>query len=466
MNTRLLILTSRKNYIWVSMEEIISWIEKSWEKWAIRREISFKIINVDDSSFAEFTKAALTSDLIVVTCFNASIASFLTPLRGKLSLPTPWIFYLHGLASFGCWPLFQWKVGQSLTSKDAFVGSCSRDQDQFNLVFKNIPCRVIPFGLHEEKDLSPKAKSPIRKFVFIGRITSQKNLHSLILALSILKNHWSDSNWEMHFFGKPDNYGSPLMGRRETNYQKYLEELTLNLKVSENIHFHGFLPREEIESMMEDEQWIFVSPSMHSDENFGMAAFRSLINGHQAILSDWGGHHDFEKEFSNALTLLPVYHSEIGPFMDIKEMVEALKASRFIELPTKKYPHYYSQERLNLEYDEVWKKAISQASNDEVSTTPLLNEILQRRDHFIKAGTSDGSQIYADYQDGLKDVFFKAYGEREYQTQHSSAIELCPWVNETSNHFEVKDPHRGQFSLKKSQYQKEDLIKLGLAFAY
>lgn len=466
MITRLLILTSRKNYIWVSMEEIISWIEKSWEKWASQREISYKIINVDDSSFREFTKAALVSDLIVVTCFNTSIASFLSPIRSKLFLPTPWVFYLHGLASFGCWPLFQWKVGQSLTSKDTFIGSCTRDRDQFKLVFKNISCSIIPFGLHAEKALSPKVKNPVRKFVFIGRITSQKNLHSLITALFILKTHWGDANWEMHFFGKEDNYGSPLMGRREKDYQKYLEDLAQDLKISEHIHFHGFLPREKIESMMEQEQWIFVSPSMHSDENFGMAAFRSLINGHLAILSDWGGHHDFQKEFSNALTLLPVFHSEIGPFMDIKEMAQALKEASFRELPAKKYPDYYSQERLNLEYDELWKKASCEDPAEAVSTTPLLTEILQRREDFIKKGTSDGSQIYLDYQDKLKDDFFKAYGEREFQANNSEAIELCPWVKETSDTYEGNDPHRGQFSLRKNLYQKEDLLKLGLAYSY
>ncbi len=466
MNTRLLILTSRKNYIWVSMEEIISWIEKSWVKWAIQREISYKIINVDESTFVEFTKAALVSDLIVVTCFNTSIASFLTPLRSKLSLPTPWVFYLHGLASFGCWPLFQWKVGQSLTSRDTFIGSCNRDRDQFNLVFQNIPCSIIPFSLHSEKALSPKAQNPIRKFVFIGRITSQKNLHSLILALSILKTKWSYSDWEMHFFGKEDNYGSPLMGRREKDYQKYLENLANHLKLSEHIHFHGFIPREDIERMMENEQWIFVAPSMHSDENFGMAAFRSLINGHQAILSDWGGHHDFQKEFSQALKLLPVFHSEIGPFMDIKQLAEAFRDASYIELPAKKYPDYYSQARLNLEYDELWKRATSEALTEAVSTSPLVNEILQRRADFIKAGTSDGSQIYGDYQDELKDVFFKAYGEREYQANYSETSELCPWVKETIDTYEVNDPHRGYFTFKKSHYRQEDLLKLGLAYSY
>lgn len=464
MNNHLLILTSRKNYTWISMEEIISWIETIWKNWAIKRNIFFKIINVDDNHFSDLVKSAMQSEAIVVTCFNTSISNSLYSLRKKLSINVPWIFYIHGLASFGSWPLFYWKIGQLLTTKDIFIGSCQRDKDQFKLIFKNLEHQVIPFGLLENSIARSKTSTEKRKFSFIGRISSQKNLHTLLFSLSILKKLYKDSSWEMHFFGKEDNYGSPLMGVREKNYQKFLENLTSTLGLTKNIFFHGFVKRNKIDKIMEKEKWTFISPSLHSDENFGMAAFRSLLNGHNVILSDWGGHRDFFNEFSGPVKLVPVYKSSIGPFIDPMELAtlihEKTNLSNILEVPD-----YYSISNIESKFDLLWSRVRTPSTQVPAMTSSLLSEILDRREQFLKIG-SDGAQIYSDYQDTLKDPFFDAYGQRKYNCSYKESIHLCPWVEESSSYYLINDPHRGQFSLPKTKYHLKDLLPLGLAWGH
>lgn len=179
------------------MEEIITWIEETWSKWAQDNSIECQWINVDEVSFKEIAKYCLHSDKILVTCFNLKMASVLSGLRGKLGIDTPWIFYLHGLASFGCWPLYRWQVGQHLTMKDSFVVSCQRDLAQVRLIFPEIKTHIIPFSLTLPEVIEPKAKGNKKKFAFIGRISSQKNLHRLILATSILS-----IDFELHIFGE------------------------------------------------------------------------------------------------------------------------------------------------------------------------------------------------------------------------------------------------------------------------
>src|SRR5690606_14264700 len=159
----------------------ITWIESTWTSWAKDQSISYEVLNVDDVDFSTVAKNALTSELIVVTCFNVPIARSLYLIRAQLQIQSPWCFYLHGLASFGLWPLFHWKIGELLTTSDCLVASCKRDINQLSLSLPQASSRVIPFGLDFEASVIPTRMpaTSAKSFVYIGRISEQKNLHSL-----------------------------------------------------------------------------------------------------------------------------------------------------------------------------------------------------------------------------------------------------------------------------------------------
>lgn len=443
MSKKITILTSRQNFVWTSMQEIITWIEEIWIKWSISRSVEYKWINVDETSFKDIAKECLHSDKIIVTCFNLKIASVLSGVRGKLSINTPWIFYLHGLASFGCWPLYRWNVGELLNSNDIFIGSCKRDLSQVRVVFPEIKTFIIPFSLPLPIKISAKVKAQIKKFAFIGRISSQKNLHAILTAASLLKD-----NYELHFFGKEDFYGSPLMGRRDENYLNFLKELTERYSITDKVFFHGFMDRMDIESMMNSEEWTFIAPSMHSDENFGMAAFRCLLNGHRAILSDWGGHADYPEHFPEQVDLLKVYHSPIGPWISINELSEAMSKplSVFESFPP---PTYYAEESIHKTFDEVL--SFNQNNTSPIQVNPILETLLSRREKYLLDSSSpDGSRLYEDYSDPLKDPFFNAYAGGEWKKNEDFNKTLVPWVETSSLTIIINDPHRGHFKREKS----------------
>ncbi|MES2528174.1 MAG: glycosyltransferase [Bdellovibrionota bacterium] len=457
MTKSITILTSRLNYGWISMEEIITWIEDSWKRWAFERGYECHFFMAEDTNLNQFAKAGLKSEFIVVTCFNSPISRALKGIRGSLGIQTPWVYYLHGLASFGCWPLFNWGIGDLIHTHDLFVGSCSRDKKQFELIFKNIECRIIPFSLNWNKSIPERNQSGTIRLAFIGRISSQKNLHTLLVAASQLKK-----NFELHFFGKPDDYGSPLVGRREKDYQVYLENLSreMNLK---NIFFHGFMKREEIESLMDKELWTFIAPSIHSDENFGMAAFRCLLNGHRVILSDWGGHADYPAHFPGQVELLPVKSSEVGPYISVEEMVSAIEASDQSFSAPSHMPEYYSELNIHGNFDSIRERMEEKKHLKPfpLEVTVLLEKILTKRNSYLAQNEkSEGIQIFDDYRDVLLQVFYEAYGMRTLSELDSGKTKLLPWVTETNEGYEVEDPHRGKFRLPK----KSDLLRLGLLY--
>lgn len=435
------------------MEEIITWIEETWSRWAQQSDIQVQWINVDEMSFKDIAKYCLHSDKILVTCFNLKIASVLTGLRSRLGIQTPWIFYLHGLASFACWPLYRWQVGELLTMNDSFVVSCERDLAQVRLVFPDIKTFVIPFSLPLPQKIIPKKKGSKKKFAFIGRISSQKNLHNLIVASSLLEN-----DFELHFFGKEDLYGSPLMGFKDEGYLKTLQELTNHFKLEDKIFFHGFMNRLSIERIMNDEEWIFIAPSIHSDENFGMAAFRCLLNGHQCILSDWGGHADYPKNFPHQVKLLKVYHSEIGPWISINELKDAMDApsKTFQDFST---PSYYQDIEI---FKSIASAFFYSGSSDEVKTTKVLRIILERRENYIQMNSSEGgSRIYENYKDPLKDQFFNAYAGGNFKKIESENNQLVPWVSVNNGAVNIFDSHRGVFQF--SEYEV-NLNACGLSY--
>lgn len=422
------------------MQEIITWIEEIWVKWSDSRSVECQWINIDEANFKDIAKHCLHSDKIIVTCFNLKMASVLTGLRDKLSINTPWIFYLHGLASFGCWPLYRWKVGELLNSNDIFVGSCQRDLSQVRIVFPTIKTLVVPFSLPLPLRIQSKPKPPIKKFAFIGRISSQKNLHGLITAASLLQE-----DFELHFFGKEDFYGSPLMGFRDHGYLDFLKELSHNLGIAQKVIFHGFMDRHSIEEMMNLEEWIFVAPSMHSDENFGMAAFRCLLNGHKVILSDWGGHADYPKHFPDQVTLLKVYQSSIGPWISINELSSAM-AQNSNSSPPLSPPAYYSEESIHKIFDSIM--GAKEMTSYPIQTNTILETLLARREMFLQDNkSSDGSRLYLDYSDPLKDSFFAAYAGGIWTKNERENNQVVSWVRIYGEVIEVSDPHRGIFTL-------------------
>ena len=113
-----------------------------------------------------------------------------------------------------------------------------------------------------------------------------------------------NKNIKLTIFGDEDNLGSPNMGILSNSYKDFLLSLISMLKVEDLVAFKGFVSRKIIDKYLAETDFIYVSPSLHADENFGMSPFNILKNGGYCLLSDWGGFSEYRNYFSNQVSYL------------------------------------------------------------------------------------------------------------------------------------------------------------------
>lgn len=461
---KITILKSKENLVWISMNEIIPWIERLWIAWAKDRNQTIEVIDIDEQKLSSTMSTLFSSDLVIITSFTTSMARIVWTAKEKLSLPIKCVFYLHNQATIGCWPLYEWKMAEALNTNDIFVGSCTRDKVSMDACFENANTYIHPFSLDDYSVVTrPLPKAEFAHFVFIGRISTQKNLHIVLWSLSLLKKNHPELNWKFEIFGTEDHLGSPLMGIDHNTYKAFLEELITELGLGNQVVLRGFCDRNDIQQEMETYQRIFLAPSLHSDENFGMAAFRSLRDGHKAILSDWGGHADYPFYFKELLRIVPVHESANGPFIDAKELSEIMYASAMDQTKVEKNPDYYLPEKIFKTLDQI-------AHSEVTAATPLLRNdlgkrIQTKRKLFLEQELKEkprekvrGCKIFKDFADEDSLKMFRAYGMKKSTQKITRRMLIAPWAKEVSGKYVVNDPHKGEVISN-----KEDLLSLGYA---
>ncbi|HAR43984.1 MAG TPA: hypothetical protein DCS07_15340 [Bdellovibrionales bacterium] len=444
------VLTSRENFVWHSMQEIIPALEQLWVEAARPERHRVSVLNADEASFSKILQACLSADQIVFTCFTVKLARIGQLLREKCSLDCRYILYLHQLATIGCWPLHEWGLAQVLRSSDLFLSSCRKDADTLKLSFASPDVRVLPFTIFDFPETRTRARASFEpatpvSLIYAGRISAQKNLHTLLQALSLLALRRPELEFKLDIYGSEDNLGSPNMGLESRGYALFLTELNHRLGLEHQVRFGGMLPREALHERLWSKPCIFISPSLHSDENFGMAAFRSLCLGNLAVLSDWGGHADFDQCFPGQVFYAPVRESSAGPFIHPEELSalisEASKKARTgsFQLPANYTPSAISEALLKIALEPKAKSAPLQA-------TDTSRALLANRKHYLN-DSPKMSKIFASYEDPLAKLFFRAYGMiPKPATTAPSPLALVPWAQRENGEITIVDPHRGNFS--------------------
>jgi glycosyltransferase involved in cell wall biosynthesis len=437
------ILTTELNSVWLSMQEIIPSIEAQWIRFSKANAYNIDSILVDhDPCLKKEMDKILVADIFIVTAFNHKIAIAMRVIRQFMGIQSPFIFYLHGQATIGLWPLEELGVLALLHQGDVFISTCTKDKDCFDSLFEDKQAVIVPFQLHENPipKLSRKlwTKDPgVIDFVFIGRISEQKNLHTLIYSLSLMKSQ----NFRLHLIGGEDHLGSPNMGTKSQIYLEVLKSLTSNRGLADKVYFHGFQERQQLHAFLQQQQYVFVSPSLHSDENFGMAAFWSLCQGRQALLTDWGGHSDFLRPFKGLVDLVPVSLGSTGPYLEINLYVAALekKIQEAFILRQPHCPDYYQD---HFAFEQFQKALHPSASVERLTKSTLLKKVLAQRREFKQ---HYATKVFYGYEDPLAQHFFKAYGAKKENVLPGRRSKWVPWVKKNETGFAVQDPHRGNF---------------------
>lgn len=409
---KVIFLYSEQNFVWTSMEEIIPYIKGLWRDFCLQEHWVLTVISIDQSKPTDYLKELMASDLIVISCFNAPMAGWLRLLREKIFIQTPWVFYLHNQATIGLWPLFEFGIGELLTCADYFIGTCEGDKLAMELCFEGANTLIHPFSKRSLERLPcedlRENTGEARDILFIGRISRQKNLESLIKAFAQLSKGRSDL--VLHLYGKEDSLGWPNLGiRKEESYLAELEKLAEDQGVSNSVKFYGFVKRDVIQKEWVDKPFVFCSPSLHSDENFGMAALMALEMKGRLVLSRWGGHCNYIQTLPELVQGVCVIHDGSKLKIEQEELVEALNHALSEVKGEMACTDYFSYSKAL----ELLKQNFNTEDKSEkikLSLSEFGRELLEQRRRYR---AHDSQKLFSGEGDPLAVKLYKCYGAGE-----------------------------------------------------
>lgn len=393
---KIAIITTRQNYAWTSMQEVLPALERCWQNAADE----FRIINADVDPIRDHVQYLLSCDAFVIIAFNETIARFMRAVRKELQLDIPFIFHLYGHATIAMWPEARFGALELFTKGDVFIGTCPGDLKCMQLSIPDALTLDIPYPYEEMTDERKMPEhSPV--FAYVGRLSDQKNIHVLIEAYSKLP----ECSLPLFIYGKEDFLGSPNMGIDSTQCLENLQRLCEELHLNDKIHFKGFKTREEIYREIGTNH-IFVSASTHSDENFGMAAMRSLALGGKAVLSSWGGHIHFKKHFTDKVFLVPVEIKDDHPQVDVesfsKSMHEAVMSSSPVDFHT---PDYFSPAAVTAAFQNILSRI--KYNPDRLSLSKEARLVHEQQRVFETQGFRQ--RAFYSYGDPLAQLYLRSY---------------------------------------------------------
>lgn len=396
------ILSTRENFVWTSMQEILPGIERLWEKAALKAGHKVTVLDVDENTPRHQAKLLLQADLIVVTAFNLSILNYLMFTRKALANRVPWLFYLHGLATIGLWPPLFLGARDLFLTHDIFIGTCPGDRYCLGLIFDHVHYDEIPFYLLSENEVEFDIPQAEFNFHFMGRLSPQKNLLSLIDAFELF--HQKNPQSLLQLFGKEDHLGHPNMGIACDDYQDQLLARIKQKGIENFVIFHGFVKREQLQYLLnhlDKQKNMFVTLTGHSDENFGMALYRALQSHWRCIASDWGGHKVHYKTFGQQLDLIPLNISDRGVSPDLDQTLQSMLKIK---------EDYQSPTFTLLKESELIQKAITVMKGVTIDESTLrLNNTGQSLLDRKQKESYSAQRIFESYQDPYAKMFLNAY---------------------------------------------------------
>lgn len=447
----ILVLTTQEKSWWWSMEEVIPAIERVWIGIGQSRRENVRMLCVPLAPDVEqrFQTSASQLKRIVITAVTPGTIRVALLLRLQMKVAAPMVVYLFGDATEGLHAFGAF--ADVLTESDMFVASCEAEAVATRCCLPNAQVSVIPFPLVDqfklnsgERDLRLRAA----RLAYVGRVSEQKNLHTLLFALWILHTSYGRlPSITLDVYGGVDDLGSPNMGLKFPNYGTYLQGLAELLGVGHMVKWHGFKPREWLFDNVHLQPHILVSPTLHSDENFGTCVLASLTNGHQVVTTAWGGHFGFQEWFSQQLTLVPVHRSTMGPVVSPVLLANAIL--RVIDRMSSVVVEDATLDRARAAFSDstVTTRILEMLTRPGGRPVPLQKSPTQRYIDQRRALFGGSRKIFANYEDPVAQIFFEAYGMKEPLTfQEQSSYVLAPWTSYSDHVLHVVDPHRGRRS--------------------
>jgi len=217
--------------------------------------------------------------------------------RERIGGHPPLVGFLMGTMSRGAMELAAF--AGNLKSTDMLVGNCTADLEIARKFFSNVQMRKMPFGVDEsvfypaDETERRKIKTELgfnqddRILLYAGRITIEKNLHTLLRMFSILQD--LIPNLHLVVAGEMANVPFTGMGVYSLSLTATMMKLIRELDLStESIHFVGRKSTAQLRNLYAISD-VLVNMTLHHDENFGLSQVEAMACGTPVVGTRWGG---------------------------------------------------------------------------------------------------------------------------------------------------------------------------------
>lgn len=462
---KILFLQTQEQNHWSSLVKISDQIQKFWIEFQ-SAEFELVVIKVD----SQLSKAALLNglgqvELIVAQALAENTINTLKLLREVLKIDVPVIAYPHELATVFYSSLKLRKLNDFFQEKDIFVVHCDADIALTKKSFKKVNVVKIPAGfINQIKEKQVTTFLP-QDLYYIGRVSEQKNLHTLLWSIYLIKETLLETKTKLHIYGHHDHFGSPNFGISGGAYLDLLGDMIERLKLSDIVVFHGHKAVPDWAKHIAEKKGIGIFPSLHVDENFGYAPFDLLKEGVPVVLSRWGGYRDLIKYFPELAHGVNVYQSDIGPVISPNDLSKSIltQLNKTTNLNKKETFLYWSKEAWLEQLKDFLHKASKSRKpleQSDLGKKITANCLFSPHVSLKARGWLLNGIIFKDYKDPNFLIASKLYGAKKLPEVESKALILAPWVEKREKDFLIKDPMKGTYKVT----QKKKLVKLGLAF--
>lgn len=440
----ILVLTTREKDWWWSLQEVIPAIENVWTRLSATRDETIHIAALPLSAEDEALIAATRWARVVITVTTSDTVRIALDLRERLGAAAQFILYVSGDSTEGFHAFGD--LAGAVTERDLLIVSSEAEGAATRLCFPRARVAVLPFPLVDQFELTgnPARMALSRpRLVYVGRVSEQKNLHTLLVALWLLRKHLGPTV-TLEICGRVDNLGSPNMALSFAGYDHYLEKLCADLELEDAVTWHGFKDRGWLLSHVHSAPHILVTASLHSDENFGASMLASLANGYPVVATAWGGHLSFEPWFTTQLTLVRINGTPLGPAIDPGALAAGLCQAVGHGGTLDADQHALLQARTAFSEADVARRTGMLLDAPIQAPQRLQKSLLLEHIDAARRGFGNARRIYEGYHDPLAQPFFAAFGMGDARAfDLAKHYMLPPWVRVTGKTVEITDPHRG-----------------------
>jgi glycosyltransferase involved in cell wall biosynthesis len=217
--------------------------------------------------------------------------------RERLGRHIPYCLLLFGGAPRGM-PYLS-SLWRCLRTSDVLVGNCIGDVSITKAFFPNSQATSIPFPVDESR-FCPLPVATRRKaraalglsdrdtmLLYAGRITLEKNVHTLIVMFSALQK--LDPNLHLVLAGSVFDLDFEDFGVMVSHMKRWLARLAANLGVDrKRLRFVGHKTPAQLRELYNAAD-VLVNMTLHHDENFGLPQAEAMACGTPVVGTDWGG---------------------------------------------------------------------------------------------------------------------------------------------------------------------------------